>query len=213
MICVAIQEKDVNRCIKLLENIEMAEIRIDLACFDADAVKQIFSSTKKPLIATCRPNPLTDLQRIDLLKVAIANGAAMVDVEIESTKVFKDEIVAFARKHRTQVIVSYHNFESTPSKVMLDEIVKECYASGADIAKIATMVNSIQDNARLLSLYDSNNKLVILGMGQLGKITRITATLLGSVFTFAAIDEDSATAPGQVSFKKLENLIDSIKNS
>lgn len=211
MICVAIQEKDVNRCLEAIEKVEMAEIRIDLAGYDAAAVRKVFSGTKKPLLATCRPAPLNDEERMKLLKAAIESGASMVDIEIESDFYFTSEMVSFAKKHGCKVIVSYHNFEATPGQKELEAIVKDCYAKGADIAKIATMVRSPRDSARLLGLYASGTPLVALGMGELGKVTRVAASLLGAAFTFAAIDDASITAPGQVSFAKLNSIIDSIK--
>jgi 3-dehydroquinate dehydratase type I len=146
-----------------------------------------------------------------LLKVAIENGAAMVDIEIESDYYFTSEMVAFAKKHGTKVIISYHNFESTPSIKELNEIVKECFDKGADIAKLATLVRSPRDNGKLLGLYASDKPLVVLGMGALGKITRVAAPLMGAAFTFAAVDEASVTAPGQVSYVKLNDIINSIK--
>ena len=47
-----------------------------------------------------------------------------------------------------------------------------CYEKGADIAKIATRVNASEDIRNLMSLYDLPGKKVILGMGDLGRITR-----------------------------------------
>jgi len=210
MICVAIQEKNVSDCLRLLGEVEMAEIRIDLAGYDEQAVRTVFSSTSKKLVATCRP-PYSDAERMKLLKTAIECGAAYVDIEIESGDVFKEEMVAFAHQHGTKVIVSYHNFDETPGLKELHDIIDQCFASGADVAKIAAMVKSEQDSARLLGLYDTKRTLIVLGMGQLGKITRLAATLLGSPFTFAAKDEASATAPGQVSFARLERMLHEVK--
>ncbi len=54
MICVSLAEKDPEVCLEILEKVEMAEIRIDLAEFSDEDIIQIFSAGKK-LIATCRP--------------------------------------------------------------------------------------------------------------------------------------------------------------
>lgn len=213
MICVALQESNVEKCLQILKTVEMAEIRIDLAKLSKHDVEVIFSKSPCPLIATCRPDNHSDAERMELLKAAIASGATYVDIEIESTEAFTKEMVAFAKEHNTTVIISYHNYELTPSSDDLQKIVDGCFASGADIAKIAAMVNSVQDNARLMNIYNTDKKVVILGMGQIGKVSRIMATYLGSPFTFAALNDESATAPGQITAAELlqiQNRINSL---
>ena len=206
MICVALQESNVAKCLQILKSVEMAEIRIDLAKLSEADVAQIFAQSPVQLIATCRPDNYTDEQRLALLKTAITSGAAFVDIEIESKPAFTKELVAYAQQHGTKVIISYHNFEQTPSALELAAIVQSCYDCGADVAKIATMINNVQDNARLLALYDTEKKVVILGMGQLGKITRVMAPFLGSPFTFAALNDASTTAPGQITVDRLKEI-------
>jgi len=206
MICVALQESNVNKCLQILKSVEMAEIRIDLAKLSENDVAKIFSESPKKLIATCRPDNYSDGQRLKLLKTAISSGAAYVDIEIESTKEFTQELIIFAKQHNTKVIISYHNYEITPETSELLSIRKTCFSLGADIAKIATMVHTVQDNARLLALYDTDKKVVVLGMGSIGKLTRVIASFLGSPFTFAAFDAASATAPGQMTADQLKKI-------
>ncbi len=206
MICVALQENNVKRCLQIIEKVEMAEIRIDMAKLSIDDVKQIFRTSTKPLIATCRPEFCSDEVRMELLKTAIKAGAAFVDVEIESSEAFKQEMCEFTKAYNCKLIISYHNYDCTPDNETLQSLIKSSFKSGADIAKIAVMVQSVQDNARLLSLYDTEKAVVALGMGQLGKITRIVAPLFGSPFTFAALDDASATAPGQITYEKLKTI-------
>lgn len=206
MICVALQESNVSKCLQILQSVELAEIRIDLAKLSETDVKKIFSESSAKLIATCRPDNYSDKDRLVLLKAAISSGAAYVDIEIESDPKFTKELVNFANVHNTLVIISYHNYKKTPNATNLASIVKSCFTAGADIAKIATMVNYKNDISRLLSIYNTNREVVILGMGQLGKITRVVAPFLGSPFTFAALDEASATAPGQITAEKLKAI-------
>ena len=49
----------------------------------------------------------------------------------------------------TKIILSSHNYESTPSDVALDSILDQMWKQGADIAKIATTATDITDCARL----------------------------------------------------------------
>lgn len=211
MICVAIQEKNVDTCLQILEKLELAEIRIDLCKFSQEQVHKVFSQSKAKLIATCRPDNITIDTQTALLKTAIAAGAAMIDIEIESAAEYKTEMIAYARNYSCQVIISYHNYINTPSKDELNTIIADCFTSGADIAKIAAQANTIQDSARLLSLYETDKQILILGMGQLGKITRIGAPLLGAPFTFASLDTASATAPGQIDIATLKDIYSLLK--
>jgi 3-dehydroquinate dehydratase I len=205
MICVALQENNVEKCLQILKTVELAEIRIDLAKLSEIEVAKIFSNSSAKLIATCRPDNYSDEARMKLLKTAISSGAAYVDIEIESETLFTEEMVLFAKQHETTVIISYHNYENTPSSAELNAIIQKCFELGADIAKIATLVITARDNARLLALYDTSRKVIILGMGQIGKMTRVMAPFLGSPFTFAALTDTLATAPGQITAENLKS--------
>lgn len=89
----------------------------------------------------------------------------------------------------------------------LFEIIDSCFAKGADIAKLATMVHNRVDNARLMSLYSDSRPLVAIGMGEEGKLSRVMAPLLGASFTFAAADGEVGTAPGQISYSDMKAIM------
>jgi 3-dehydroquinate dehydratase-1 len=206
MICVSLAEKNTDVCLEVLAKVDMAEIRIDLAeCSDEDIMK-IFSARKK-LIATCRPGKYTLSERIHKLKLAIESGATFVDIEYEAEDDFRNELMEFAHARQCDVIISYHNYERTPELDELEKIMHKCFELGADIAKIATLVRVNRDNSKILSLYKAPGRLVAIGMGQLGKISRIVAPFLGAEFTYAALTDDSITAPGQISYDKLNKYI------
>lgn len=207
MICVAIQNKTVEGCLAEIKDAELAEIRIDLCEFGSEEVKELFTKASTKLLATCRPDTMGTEKQMELLKVAIDAGAHMVDIEIEATSAFKTEMAAYAKQKGCIVIVSYHNYDITPPTEELNQLIKECFDSGAEIAKLATMVNSKQDASRLLGLYDTSQKILALGMGEIGKPTRVMATVLGAPFTFAATSVETATAPGQIAAGELKELI------
>jgi 3-dehydroquinate dehydratase-1 len=139
-------------------------------------------------------------------------GAAYVDIEIEAETLYKREIMQTARLQECQVILSYHNYENTPSRKQLETIIEQCFSQGADIVKIACQVHSEADSARILSLYDYPNqlhqgKITAIGMGEKGKITRLAAPLLGAPFTYASQSTGKETAPGQLDKDKLEKIL------
>lgn len=209
MICVAISDKDPQKALDILDKVEMAEIRLDLTGYNKEAIEIVFGHKTKT-IATCRPNKMSAIRQKETLIQAINAGANYVDIEIEADKDLQKEIIRHAKMKNCKVIISYHNFENTPGLRELYQIVDQCFELGADIAKIATMSHSTKDNARLLSLYNNDKQVVALGMGEKGKMTRIIAVLLGAEFTFAAMDEGEATAPGQIKYTEMKELFNQI---
>ncbi len=95
--------------------------------------------------------------------------------------------------------------EGTEGRML--QIVALCFESGGDIAKIACKVNSERDNARLLGLLDSGRDVIVIGMGEKGRITRIVAPLLGSPFTYAAPARGRETADGQPDRETMERYL------
>jgi 3-dehydroquinate dehydratase-1 len=206
MICASISEKNLYKCLELIDKVDMAEVRIDLTGFSNDEIRNVFSRRKK-LIATCRPGKIKDHERVEMLKVAIASGATYIDIEYEASPEYKDDLVTFAHSHQCDVIISYHNYDKTPELEELELIVQQCYAQGADVAKIATHINVNRDNSKLLSLYKAPGRLVAIGMGDLGRISRIVAPFLGAEFTYASVTDADATAPGQINYERLNQFI------
>lgn len=106
--------------------------------------------------------------------------------------------------HVGDVISSYHDFSGTPCT---DDIVNILGSMDGDISKGAFAVNAVGDAVRL---FDASRRVgrrhVILGMGELGKVTRIRQRNMGNEFTFAYVSE--MTAPGQMSVSEMRELGD-----
>jgi 3-dehydroquinate dehydratase I len=203
MICTSIGNADFDTVLEKAKTEELIELRLDLLELTDAQVKSICSQNAT-IIATCRPGKLTEDQRLGKIKQAILAGARLVDTEWDAGDEFIDELVPFARGHQCRVIISFHDKEKTPVKRELEQIVKECSMSGADIVKIVCKVNSREDNARILSLYSLGKNIIALGLGNLGKITRIAAPLIGAEFTYASLGKGLETADGQMSKNTME---------
>lgn len=217
MICVSIAEPTVRRCLEALQGLDFAEVRIDGMDVTVDDVKEIFSMPSR-LVATFMPassgaktnKTVDDDTRKGLLMAAIEAGARYVDVEVQAEEAYKRDIIQKARTHGCKVIISFHDFQATPAKRKLEEITALCFKEGADIAKIACKVNAVKDNIRLLGLLDKDEyhgRTVVIGMGKEGRITRITAPLLGSPFTFASHSKGRETAAGQIEKNVLKEIM------
>jgi len=209
MICVSLAGITFEECVKLIAKTEFAEIRIDQLDLSDDQFSSLFAMKKKT-IATCRPGKDVD-QRLALLKLAIESGAGYVDIEYESDTTFRTELLNYAHAHNTLVIISYHNFESTPSTKELNQIIDQSFKWGADRVKITTTASSQIDCARVMSLYENHKNLIAFCMGEIGTITRVAAPLLGAEFTYASISKALATAPGQITVDGLIDVYNIIK--
>jgi 3-dehydroquinate dehydratase-1 len=215
MICISIADVPMAECVAGLPAGCMAEIRFDRLKYDEGALKTLIKKNI-PVIATYRAAGSSDAQRLDILKKAVALGASWLDIELEADIAYKQELIGYARFHQCRVIISYHHFQGTPSSEILQQIKEQCYADGADLAKIACLVQFPQDNAKILSLYAEvppGKQLLAIGMGAMGKITRLAAPWLGAPFTFAALSADNLTAPGQMTAAAMQSVFDQINQS
>lgn len=207
MICVSISNVSLERAIQYAQQYPFVEFRFDSLSFDIPDIPRLVGSARKT-IATCRSCAHSD--RFSILKHSLEAGAEFVDVELESEPMFVEEMAYITRLLNRKLIVSYHNYEETPSLFVLKRIYASAVTVGADLVKIACHTNSMQDNAKLLSLLAECHNLIVVGMGTIGRLTRIISPLLGSPFTFAAPDDGPPSAPGQLTFTQMTELMDEI---
>lgn len=213
MVCLSIADVTADEAVNILAKAELAELRLDRIDFDKKDISRLFSSGTGAIVTCRRNDKMSEDERKGIIIEAIEKGASMVDVEVENSDDFKNDIVKAAKKSKCTVIVSYHDFEKTPVMRELEQILTWCFESGADIAKIACQAHSPEDAARLLALYSYGRPLISIGMGDAGKITRIAAPLLGAPFTYASAEDLKKTAPGQIESDKLEAIIKMIKEA
>ncbi len=188
---------------------EMLELRFDLILEEPEKLFSKIPASVR-VVATCRPGNMDDGERMDLLKASVDRGAAFLDLEIESSPMYFRELAGYAVERERQVIVSYHNHELTPGGDQLKAILEKAYQMGASVVKIATQVHTREDIGNLLSLYDLPGRKVVIGMGERGRITRVAAPYLGAEFTFASPEEGPGTAPGQLTYRQLKKIFQTI---
>ncbi len=136
----------------------------------------------------------SDRERIAYLEEAIELGAEYIDIELQHYQ--------HLSKRKTKKIVSYHNFELTPTN--LDDIYKRIADKNPDIVKIATKANSTRDSLRMLELIAQADKDIIgICMGEKGIMTRVYGPSVGGYLTFASLGDGKASAPGQMSVEEL----------
>jgi 3-dehydroquinate dehydratase type I len=202
-ICVSLGGIPFSRCLQLASAWPLVEVRLDLLKPDLQKIETLAMQCRQ-WIATCRPGNHTEHDRTVLLAAAIRAGATYVDIEYEAEPAYRLALTDLAKQYRCRVIISYHNFESTPDINTLNQIIRHSTVMGANCVKLAVTANSPADCARVMSLYGQHNGLVAFAMGEAGKITRVAAPFLGADFTFASIDEAHLTAPGQLTASQME---------
>ncbi len=205
MICLSIGEGALSSILVMLDNVQLAELRLDMLALTIEEVQQLFSHDCK-MIATCREGNLSPSERFELLKEAIKSGADYVDVDIDMEEELAEAVLKQAEKYGAKVIMSFHDHERTRSRSELDAILESCFAKGADLSKIACQVNDHKDASRLLGLLDNDNKIIVIGMGPKGRFVRLAAPMLGAPFTYACVDRGSETADGQIPYGEMVEM-------
>jgi len=218
-VCVPVCEKDLNAlqnaCARAIEWADVVELRLD--CLDAEPedLAQVLNNIPRPVILTLRPSEqgghrnLTRAAREAFWKVQATPGEAVWwDVEGDLAH---DLSPAWSR-----TIVSHHDFSGGPQD--LDQIYERLAQAPARVLKIAVQANEIVDCIPVFRLIDrarrENREIIAIAMGNAGVATRILGPSRGSFLTYGALDDDSATAPGQVNARKLRSLynIDAIND-
>ncbi len=193
-----------------LENLSVALVKELIG-----QAKTIASGRKIPLIVTCRDprqggaRPYPENLRLDVLAAALKASAEFIDIEFENfhrTENQEKIRVALSQSAKGRLILSAHNFSTK------FENIKKLYRSililyPAAIPKLVYTANHINDCFEAFDLlHQTGGERIVFCMGEAGLISRILAKKLGSFLTFASIDEQSATAPGQLTAAQLKGL-------
>ncbi|GGM35991.1 3-dehydroquinate dehydratase [Paraliobacillus quinghaiensis] len=135
----------------------------------------------------------------------------LIDIELFTEEQQRQQLIEIAHKNHVPVILSNHDFDSTPSK---DEMISRLCKSqeiGGDIAKLAAMPHSSKDVLSILDATETmiskyaKGPIITMSMGSLGIISRISGGVFGSAVTFAAAKQ--ASAPGQIAVTDLQYIL------
>ncbi len=198
--------KEVNRWADLIE------LRVDY--LRGVKLAPLLENRQKPFIVTHRRKDEggqykgDERKRLSVLLEAIDLGADYVDVELTTKKSFLQSLIR--DKRETQVILSFHDFQRTPSLRELQKLYDQMIQWGADVVKIVPFARSWEDNLTILSLIPfakaRRQKVIAFCMGEKGKISRIFSPFLGAVWTYASLNQSMASAPGQLTVRELTEI-------
>ncbi|SPT53144.1 3-dehydroquinate dehydratase [Actinomyces bovis] len=127
---------------------------------------------------------------------------AVAAIDLELARGCLPELARLAAAHGLATLGSSHDFQTVPADAVLLERMRQMQAAGAQAAKVAVMPQEPQEVARLMALTAKARAalevpVVVIGMGEVGALTRLQGWRMGSALTFATAGA-GASAPGQL---------------
>ena len=200
---------------------DLIEWRVDFfeGIADVRAVTELAGRIRQaaqgiPILFTCRwsreGGEKTALSQADVVRlhraVCESRHVDFIDFEMSNEP---DQVVQVRESSRAlgaQLILSFHDFQDTPSVEVLNRRFAQAEQLGADIAKVAVMPRDMQDVLTLLAATLQSSAtlgipLVSMSMAGPGAITRLCGGAFGSALSFAF--GQSASAPGQMPIEDL----------
>jgi 3-dehydroquinate dehydratase type I len=218
VICIPIAAAETVQAIEKMERAaplaDLVELRIDR--MPNAEMKRLLAARRIPVIVTNRSRQEgggfagTEEERVALLTEAVRLGADYVDIEAATDPALKAKLITALAGGATRLIISWHDFSGTPPTKFLEGKLAACMADSPAIVKIVTHAGAAADCLRLLELIPEalrrGQAIAAFCMGEKGKISRIMAPLLGSAISYASLEPEEASAPGQLTIHELREI-------
>ena len=183
---------------------DLAEIRLDLIVAEngADDPTPWRQLREIPLVFTARrpdeggARALDAATRTGLLEATL-DDAACIDIEVASIREMGDLLKNLVSRG-IPWIASFHDFGKLPDPAVLLDALGRSRDAGAGVFKVAAMLQTPADLARLaeFQLADHGLPVATMGMGPLGAVSRLLCAQCGSALNYGYLGK-TATAPGQ----------------
>ncbi len=189
---------------------DIVELRLDyFDSLDEEKLIHLKNCSSIPVIFALRQvsqggaYPGTENERLSTIERLAALNPAFLDIEYS---VATDFVKKLQKKHpQLKIIVSFHDFEKTPSD--LNHVLAHLKKIPAALYKIATMASSSSDALRQLHFFrNAGTKFISVSMGEAGQFSRVLSPIVGSYLTYGFIEEEQATAAGQMSIPFLKDV-------
>lgn len=168
---------------------DLIEFRLD-RLRRSDGIEPLLERSPLPCIATCRrPRDggafrAGEQHRRALLQRA-SEKADWVDIEL-------DVLADWRPSGPARLIVSHHDFDGFPA---IAALLERLLAQGG-IAKLAVRTETLAQVLELMARQRAHPGSILIGMGALGSLSRISAAANGAFLTFGA--GAAASGPGQI---------------
>lgn len=205
-----------------------ADYMDDTSFLNAHTMKTAMAAVRnilpqRPILYTLRTKEegsdiaMSDRDYLNVCISAIDTGLAdAIDIEFSHEQETIRQLVDYAHEHDVKVVMSSHNFQSTPDREEMAEKMKAMQEAGADIAKIAVMPQSDEDVTNVMLVSEEMKRTlsvphILISMGELGATSRVTGQQSGSVLTFGTVGTGSA--PGQINADDLDRAMRILRNA
>ncbi|CAI9776852.1 unnamed protein product [Fraxinus pennsylvanica] len=219
LICAPLMSDTVDQMVDLMlkaksKGADIVEIRLDhLKIFNPRTdIEKLIKACPLPTLFTYRPMweggqyDGDEKSRFETLQLAMELGADHIDIELKAAHEFNDFLHG-NKPGKCKVIVSSHNYDSTPPVEDLGNLVARIQAAGADIVKFATTALDITDVARVFQItVHSQVPIIAMVMGERGLMSRVLCPKFGGYLTFGTLEAGKVSAPGQPTIEELVNL-------
>lgn len=201
-ICVPVCERNLG-ALRAIEWADFIELRLDCLESDPDNLTEILKDISGPVILTFRPSEQgghRQLSREERLRFwnNVAPRGSKIWWDIEG------DLAHEISPDWSRVIISHHDFNGVPDD--LNDLYKRLAATPAQVIKIAVQPNDIVDCIPVFRLLDEGREVIPIAMGNAGIATRVLGPSRGAFLTYGSMDDESATAPGQVTARNLRSL-------
>lgn len=205
---------------------DIIELRLDYLADDAqlDAALRDLSSIPqthaRPFIFTFRPSEQGGARSLDKSKRILFwmqhdffhenKIADYADIEFDLSPLVgqREHEWLLQATDWNRVICSHHDFVGVPAD--LEAIYERMAKTPARILKLAVQADEITDCLPILHLLErarrEGREMIAIAMGEAGLLTRVLAPARGAFLTYGSLDDEHATAPGQVSAAELRDL-------
>lgn len=191
--------------------IDVIEWRVDAALAagwlpSRDEMQAAVISSQQPILFTWRTQAEGGLAAFDaglfaqVYDQALQAGVWAIDVEFA----LREQLSAYRTwLAHEQVVLSYHDFSGVPAD--LTQHFQQMAADQPAVVKMAVTPVTPAEVSTIMALPQTRPEQtsIVIGMGEIGQTTRVNGWQYGSQATFAALDEQHASAPGQLTWQHL----------
>jgi 3-dehydroquinate dehydratase/shikimate dehydrogenase len=217
-VCVAHASELAQAIARAAEVADIIELRLDcLLASELGSVKSILGSligrAEAPIILTVRSREQGGRVSLNLdqrsqfwASLAATAENCLKDFELDLAQEYARR--GDKRMDWSKIICSYHDFIGLPSN--LEQIYEDMAATEARILKIAVRADDATDCLPVFRLLEraqrEGREMIAIAMGPAGIMTRILGPSRGSFLTYGSVDDESATAPGQLTASELREV-------
>jgi len=172
---------------------DLCELRIDSLQNCSADLDALIADLSIPKIVTVRDpreggaNNLSAETRLKLFSQWLP-VCDYIDIECRNLSEFSG-LVREANRSGKGIIYSFHDFEKTPEVSQMEDLLETLEPNPNQIFKIAAEVSGWEDVEKLILFMQRNRdrNVAVMGMGSLGKLSRLVLTRLGSALVYAAL--------------------------